>query len=71
MCRNGVRKTQAHLALEPARYGMDNKTSFHNHMSKKRINSESSHQLLNSLGDLLTVDADMALDFTSTSCGPV
>lgn len=35
MCRNGVRKTQAHLALEPARYGMDNKKSFHNHMSKK------------------------------------
>lgn len=44
---------------------MGNKKSFHYHMSNKRINNENTHQLLNSSGDLLAVDADMALDFTS------
>lgn len=29
------------------------------------MNNENAYQLLNSSGDLLTVDADMALDFTS------
>lgn len=29
------------------------------------MNNENAHQMLNSSGDLLTFDADMALDFTS------
>lgn len=44
---------------------MGNKNSFYHHLSNKRIINENVHQLLNRSGDLLTMDLDKALDFTS------
>lgn len=70
-CRDGVRKVQAHLVLKLARDVTGNKKSFYYHMSNKRINNESVHQLLNKSGDLLTVDADKALNSPARSCGPL
>lgn len=65
--RDGVRKVQAHLVLKLARDVMGNKKSFYYYMSNKRINNESVHQLLNKSGDLLTVDADKALNSPARS----
>lgn len=49
---------------------MGNKKSFYHHLSNKRINNETVRQLLNRSGDLLTMDADKALDLSDLA-GPL
>lgn len=60
-------KIQAHLVLKLARDVTGNEKSFYYHMSNKRINNESVHQLLKKSGDLLAVDADKALNSPARS----